>query len=168
MGSCINSSLSASGAGSSDHHRGANGHVTLLPPCTHLLWGHKTVPPSTVPLYRSLCGATKVSLNASDGPLTCADERTTCFSYAIRFQLERSPRSFSKGSSGGQMLQIFDVMKLEKQHLDGVIREWNPGSEALVPYWPYNAGGVLYWPRLIGSPVVFSLWLWQASCVSTQ
>ena len=37
-------------------------------------------------------------------------------------------------------------MKLEKQHLDGVIREWNPGSEALVPYWPYNAGGVLYWP----------------------
>ena len=24
--------------------------------------------------------------------------------------------------------------------------EWNPGSVALVLYWPYNAGGVLYWP----------------------
>ena len=30
--------------------------------------------------------------------------------------------------------------------VDEIIMEWNPGSVALVPYWPYNAGGVLYWP----------------------
>ena len=36
--------------------------------------------------------------------------------------------------------------KLEQLVVDGIIMEWNPGSVALVPYWPYNAGGVLYWP----------------------
>ena len=30
--------------------------------------------------------------------------------------------------------------------VDGIIMNWNPGSVALVLYWPYNAGGVLYWP----------------------
>ena len=74
----------------------------------------------------------------------CRPAAPTCFP-AIRFE-ERSPRSLSKEKPGvlwGSNV-IFDVVR-EATLRDGVIREWNPGSVASVAYWPYNAGGVLYW-----------------------
>ena len=42
--------------------------------------------------------------------------------------------------------QYYQKKKLKQLVVDGIIMEWNPGSVALVLYWPYNAGGVLYWP----------------------
>ena len=94
-------------------------------------------------IQEPFCEATKLSLNASDGVLTCADQPPSPASRqsGLRREVQGPCQKKNLGSSGDVIFYVGREATLR----DGVIREWNPGSVASVAYWPYNAGGVLYW-----------------------
>ena len=96
-------------------------------------------------IQEPFCEATKLSLNASDGVLTCADQPPPPASRqsGLRREVQGPCQKEKPGVLWGSNV-IFDVGR-EATLRDGVIREWNPGSVASVAYWPYNAGEVLYW-----------------------